>query len=152
MVREYKDLPTQQDYLYDPRAGTAEATNPPVSAHVFRTYFYHVCRDSCKRIFPHDCLVPLPSDLFLKRIPKRIATFDGNDISAVWGFEAVFHISFAYVLTYIVLAVVGPFAFWGWWQARNPTDLQNAAVPIGVVLGLLNIFWGVITVNRGVAK
>ena len=51
-------------------------------------------------------------------------------------------ISAAYVAFYHLLILALPFGFWGWWQATHPGDLQNASVPVTVVLTMLSLFWG----------
>jgi hypothetical protein len=45
------------------------------------------------------------------------------------------------VVVYHFLILLPPFVFWGWWQGKNPTDMQNAAVPTTVALGMLSLFW-----------
>jgi hypothetical protein len=46
------------------------------------------------------------------------------------------------VAFYHILILALPFGFWGWWQATHPGDLQNASVPVTVVLTMLSLFWG----------
>lgn len=79
-------------------------------------------------------------------IPKKISPFDTasknqTDIYA-WGLEARYEISAAYVAFYHVVILAVPFAFWGWWQATQPSDLQNASIPVTVVIAMLSLFWG----------
>jgi hypothetical protein len=59
-----------------------------------------------------------------------------------WGITVRHEISVAYVVCYHVLILALTFAYWGWWQHNHPDDLQNAAVPITVVAGLLSLLWG----------
>lgn len=140
MVREHRDLPTHQDYQYSPRAGAADAMNPPISPHEFDALFY-TCRFPCTWPIPHDCILPPTGVRHLERIPKRRRCFESDQTSPVWGLEAVFAVSSAYVFVYHCIMVAGPFAFFAWWLRVHPDDLQNASVPVTVVLGALSLFW-----------
>jgi hypothetical protein len=89
--------------------------------------------------------------MHLERIPKRTRCFDGDKSSPIWGLEAVFAVSFAYVFTYHFVMVAGPFAFFAWWLKVHPDDLQNASIPLAIVLGALSLFWsgaGILTSNN----
>jgi hypothetical protein len=77
----------------------------------------------------------------LDRIPKRSRCFERETSSPIWGLEAVFAASFAYVLIYHFVIVAGPFAFFAWWLKFHPDDLQNASIPLSIVLGALSLFW-----------
>jgi hypothetical protein len=94
----------------------------------------------------HDCLPRLNTKRAIKRIPKKKSPFDTssmNDEEAyAWGLEARHEISAAYVAFYHLLILALPFSFWAWWQATHPGDLQNASVPVTVVLTMLSLFWG----------
>lgn len=137
MVREHKDLPSGDDYHYAPRAGVR---NPPISPHLFQTLFY-ACHSPCTWPFPHDCIPSPEKKVNLARIPKRNKTFEGDESSPIWGFETVFAVSFSYVLAYHCVMVAGPFIFWGLWLKYHPDDLQNASVPVTIVIGALSLFW-----------
>lgn len=140
MVREYRELPSDKDYHYDPRAGERDVRNPPISPHHFQTLFY-ACPSPCTWPFPHDCITLIANTANLARIPKRTREFEKDQSSPIWGFETVFAVSFSYVLAYHVVMVAGPFIFWGLWMKFHPDDLQNASVPITVVIGALSLFW-----------
>ncbi|KAL7911036.1 hypothetical protein GGI35DRAFT_332667 [Trichoderma velutinum] len=140
MVREHRDLPSDKDYHYDPRAGERDVRNPPISPHHFQTLFY-ACRSPCTWPFPHDCIPLIANTVNLARIPKRTREFERDQSSPIWGFETVFAVSFSYVLAYHLVMVAGPFIFWGVWLKFHPDDLQNASVPITVVIGGLSLFW-----------
>ncbi|KAL7936336.1 hypothetical protein V8C35DRAFT_254880 [Trichoderma chlorosporum] len=139
IVREHRDLPSDKDYHYDPRAGERDARNPPISPHLFQILFYACC-SPCTWPFPHDC-IHLLDTYNLTRIPKRTREFERDPSSPIWGFETVFAVSFSYVLAYHCLMVAGPFIFWGLWLKFYPDDLQDASVPITVVIGCLSLFW-----------
>ncbi|KAL6834007.1 hypothetical protein J3E69DRAFT_325707 [Trichoderma sp. SZMC 28015] len=140
MVREYRELPSDKDYHYDPRAGERDVRNPPISPHHFQTLFY-ACPSPCTWPFPHDCIPLIANTANLARIPKRTREFEKDQSSPIWGFETVFAVSFSYVLAYHVVMVAGPLIFWGLWMKFHPDDLQNASVPITVVIGALSLFW-----------
>ncbi|KAI9147240.1 Ankyrin repeat domain-containing protein [Paramyrothecium foliicola] len=149
IVREFRDLPVPLEYEYNPRAGSIDARNPPISPHQFHALFYG-CDSPCKWVLPHDCMSPPTTVTCLERIPKRTRNFL-DQASPIWGFEAVFEVSFAYVLLYHFIMVAGPFAFWAWWIAVHPGDLQNASIPMTVALGALSLFWssaGILTSNE----
>ncbi|KAL6696124.1 hypothetical protein J3F84DRAFT_373091 [Trichoderma pleuroticola] len=140
MVREYRELPSDKDYHYDPRAGEQDVRNPPISPHHFQTLFY-ACQSPCTWPFPHDCIPLVANTVNLARIPKRTREFERDQSSPIWGFETVFAVSFSYVIAYHLVMVPGPFIFWGLWLKFHPDDLQNASVPITVVIGALSLFW-----------
>ncbi|KAK0763040.1 hypothetical protein N5P37_004023 [Trichoderma harzianum] len=140
MVREYRELPSDKDYHYDPRAGERDVRNPPISPHHFQTLFY-ACQSPCTWPFPHDCIPLVANTVNLARIPKRTREFEKDQGSPIWGFETVFAVSFSYVLAYHLVMVAGPFIFWGLWMKFHTDDLQNASVPITVVIGALSLFW-----------
>lgn len=140
LVREHKDLPAHQEYQYTPRAGSTNARNPPISRHEFGA-LVHSCPLPCTRLIPHDCMTPPKGDIFLERVPKRAKCFKGDQASPIWGFEAVFAVSFRYVCIYHCAMVAGPLIFWLLWLEDHPDDLQNAAIPLTVVIGALSLFW-----------
>jgi hypothetical protein len=79
----------------------------------------------------------------LTKIPKRDRRVieDGNGREIFWGLYAVEVVSFATVVMYHTIILVGPFVFWALWIAKKPKDLQNASVPVLTVLGMLSLFW-----------
>jgi hypothetical protein len=98
---------------------------------------------------------PLGGDKNLKRIPRRKICFEMDSTSPIWGLEAVFAVSFAYVFVYHCVMLAGPFAFFTWWLKAHPDDFQNASIPATVVLGALSLFWsgaGILTSIAEVEK
>lgn len=138
MVREYRGLQTDNSYKYSPRPGDIGARNPPISPHLFQALFYTCC-SPCNWQIPHDCMLPPGGDKYLKRIPRRNRCFEKDATSPIWGLEAVFAVSFAYVFVYHCVMVAGPFAFFWWWLQVHPNDLQNASIP--GALSLLERCW-----------
>ncbi|KAH7303469.1 hypothetical protein B0I35DRAFT_179231 [Stachybotrys elegans] len=151
MFHDYKDLPTDGSYIYEPRAGTAAAKNPPLTKHAFQA-MYSACKLPCDRIsLFHDCITPASGNKMIARIPKRTKCFEHDQTQDIWGFEAVFAVSLAYVIAYHLALVAGPFVFWGWWLGQNPRDWQTASVPVTVALGGLSLFWsssGILTERK----
>lgn len=71
--------------------------------------------------------------------------------SPIWGFEAVYSVSWRHVAFYHFMMVFGPLVFWLCWLKTHPGDWQDAAVPITVVLGALSLFWsaaGILTAKK----
>src|ERR1700712_5116731 len=113
MVREYRDLPTDDNYKYSPRSGELDARNPPLSPHLFQALFYTCC-SPCNWPLPHDCNAAPSGNRNLERIPKRKTCFQRDQTTPIWGLEAVFGVSFTYVFVYHCVIVAGPFALFGW--------------------------------------
>jgi hypothetical protein len=86
-------------------------------------------------------MAPPDGNNILERIPKRNKCFQRDPNSPIWGLEAVFAVSFAYVFVYHCVIVAGPLCFFGWWLRANPSDLQNASIPVTIALGALSLFW-----------
>ncbi|CAN9079966.1 unnamed protein product [Alternaria alternata] len=143
---ENPELPTDfREYLYNPKAppkGNAE--NPLISRH--KASMFMNCNDPCRWRFFHNCVPHLINRRVIDRVPRKKSKFAIRDDNSMehqaWGITVRHEISVAYVVCYHVLILALPFAFWGWWQHNHPDDLQNAAVPITVVAGLLSLFWG----------
>jgi hypothetical protein len=152
MVREHRDLPIDSTYAYKPRSGEIGARNPPIPPHLFQSWFY-ACSSPCRWLIPHDCLTsPGGKKDLLDRIPKRNRRFETDQSSPIWGLECVFAVSATYVFAYHCVMVAGPFSFFGWWLRSHPNDLQNASVPVAVILGGLSLFWssaGILTSRGG---
>ena len=140
MVHEYRDLPEQPDYKYTPRARDADARNPPLSPHLFEALYY-TCPVPCRKWFPHGCSSSPNSATIVARFPKRAKCFQRDGTSPIWGIEATFAVSIAHIITYHLILVAGPFAFFGWWVGAHPLDLQNASVPATMAGGALSFLW-----------
>lgn len=127
-------------YDYEPRPPNAE--NPPIDRHEF-TLAFTCCSSKCWLYPFHDCVEPASGTHAVKRIPKRNSALeiDTEDREFAWGLQAQHAISLVYVLFYHFLILVGTFGFWAWWNIRHPDDLQNAAVPLTLVIALLSLFW-----------
>jgi hypothetical protein len=148
-------MPKGTDYDYDPRH-PPDVQNPPVRQHEFSMHL-NACGICCNWVGPkghipalgyflHECLPPLNTRRAIKRIPKKKSPFDTSSLddaeAYAWGLEAIHEISAFHLAAYHVLILAAPFGFWGWWQATHPNDLQNASIPVVVVLTILSLFWG----------
>lgn len=139
MVREHRDLPTGQDYLYNPRRDNG-AQNPPLSPDLFQHLFY-TCHWPYTWLTGHGCAASDKKIVHVQRIPKRNREFKDDLTSPIWDLETNFEVSFAYVLVYHCIMVAGPFGFFAWWLKDHPGDLTTASVPVTIVLGALSLFW-----------
>lgn len=63
-------------------------------------------------------------------------------ITEICFIRAKYQISLMYVLAYHLLMLAGRGLYWGLWQSEHRGDLQNAAVPITLVVGAMSLFWG----------
>lgn len=138
MIREHKDLPSGADYHYDPHKSGAR--NPPIPKDLFQTLLY-ACDSPCTQRFPHDCIFLTENTANIARIPKRIKKFEDDERLPIWGFEPVFSVSFTYVFVYHCVILIGPFIFWGVWLKYYPSDLQDASVPLSIIIAALSLFW-----------
>jgi hypothetical protein len=136
-------------YEYSPRP--PNAPNPPITPHEFEIAL-HPCPSGCLLSAFHDCIEePINGDFCIQRIPKRKERFPlaSYGIEVAWGIHAEHNISAIYVVLYHVVILAGTFAFWVVWQIGHPDDLQNAAVPMTVVVTLLSLFWSSSGVLKG---
>lgn len=135
------DIPEDLIYEYSPRPPNADV--PLIKPEEFELALSS-CRSSCFMWLFHDCIGACQGTEALKRIPKRRGEFalKSGAREFAWGLEAQHSISFMHMLTYHLIVVSGPFAFWGWWQSGHPWDLQDASIPLAAVCALLSLFWG----------
>lgn len=152
VIKDCKDLPTDPEYVYEPRP--PKATNPPISRHEFAMHL-NACEPPCRWSYFHECMPLLGNSSAIGCTPKRrriFATVSNNNTDVyAWGLEAKHVISAAYVVLYHLIMFAIPFGLWGWWIKGHPEDLQGASVPVTVVLGLLSVFWstnGILTQGR----
>jgi len=64
-----------------------------------------------------------------------------------FGLLAVEVISYSRVLVYALLVIAACLGFLGWWLSKHKNDLQNAAVPVGILLAVIAIV--VALLNKG---
>lgn len=153
MVLERSGLPPQPgEYDYIRRHTGNDLQILPVSRHVFKS-FLESCSDPCRLswFFPHDCDTFKGGDSNLKRIPKRNRSFINDETTEIWGLSTIYHLSCVHIITYHLIMVGGPMAFFAWWVITFPGDLQNASVPVTIALGFLSLFWGILVSFKDVS-
>jgi hypothetical protein len=127
-----RDLPIDLVYQYNPRP-PGPRDDPPISPHEFRRRFYTHLANPCGR------------GEAMERIPKRQKRFqvnlhvDGRE--DMWGLHAELRPCFLIILTWQIIITAGGWAFMGWWLSRHNGDLQNAAVPITLIVSALLMLW-----------
>ena len=130
------------EYIYDPRK--AKAKHPPLTKHMFKVAF-SVCSESCPFQYVHRCRFGSTGTDGLERIPKKCREWDFKaadpDSDHAWGLKACPGLCGARIVMYNLLILLGPYAFWAYWQGTHPTDMQNASVPTMFVLSLITLFW-----------
>lgn len=125
---------------------------PPIGPHQFYDRFY-ACYNP-RRIFHfyHRCkkLNRSNRDL-LDQFPKRKTSLieDSDKHEAFWGIVAREQLSVFRILLYHFICVVPCVVFFFMWMFSwgHAGDLQNASVPLSVMLVALSIFWGFILAN-----
>lgn len=145
VVSRGSSLPEDVEYEYNPRPPRAQI--PPITPHEFEIAL-SACHSNCRLSFLHNCSYYSDSDYSIQRIPKKKSEWCINtrvkyqdaDIFA-WGLETYYALSRPRVALYNLLILLGPFAFWAWWQVDHSGDMQNASVPATFALGLLALFW-----------
>lgn len=145
VVSRGSSLPADFEYEYNPRPPGAEM--PPITPHEFRMALSS-CPPNCRFALLHSCSHYSDSDYAIQRIPKKknewcikTSVKPGDADIFAWGLETYYVTSKCHVVFYNLLILLGPFAFWAWWQRKHPADMQNASIPTTFVLGLLALFW-----------
>lgn len=100
------------------------------------------------------CVSDTNRDDATRGLPKRVreATLHLHDPEELWGIQVQHSFSAAGFLCYCLLSFLGPFAFWCWWQHKYPTDLQNASVPLGMVIALEAFLLGILVYSDGTKR
>lgn len=157
------ELPSDHDdqYQYRPRP----TYSAPVTKHMFRHYFYG-CYDSdtiAHRL--HTCLPLVPTcrirnpaaeilDCFPKRDRKVATSAQSDKIEVCYGLVARECRSFFRVVLYLCLIMAPAFWFIFAWlfEFGNTSDLQDATVPITLMLTATSILWAVVYSGSDVRK
>lgn len=74
---------------------------------------------------------------YLEKIPKREHAVDEDNEAPemFWGLLAIEEIQFLRIAVYTIAMTIAPLGFWVFWmKAGHPADLQNATVPLMVLL------------------
>lgn len=80
----------------------------------------------------------------LPLIPQRLRRFQLSTHvrrEDLWGLNVEYRICLKVVVMWHFFITAGGWIFVGWWLGDHPGDLQNAAVPISLILGTLVLFW-----------
>ncbi|KAK2053220.1 hypothetical protein LY76DRAFT_639153 [Colletotrichum caudatum] len=142
----------EADYYFVPRE--MEDRMPPVTPHEFNRRFYrrfHACR----------CVTPRPRLFMFHRcrrqsgghsrdvldlFPKKRTKLEegGNGRRLFWGIYAREAIALRWVLGYNFVCTLPMLVFFFVWVLRlGPDEIQNASVPVSVMLAMLSLFWSV---------
>jgi hypothetical protein len=80
----------------------------------------------------------------LSKLPRRSQRFNLQTYisrETIWGLHAQVHISAAVVAAWQLVITTGGWVFIGWWLKDHPDDLQNASVPITLIIGAVMLLW-----------
>jgi hypothetical protein len=143
MVHHSYPEENEYDYIFEPRP----MSMPPIPPKEFTRRFYacYGCPPipaifhQCKRFTEH-CKDTLD------RFPKCRFEFDiskGGSRDKFWGIYAHEDIAFARVAVYNLLCMAPPLVFFFEWLLgwKHTGDLQDASIPLFVMLALLSLFW-----------
>jgi hypothetical protein len=87
-----------------------------------------------------------PTDASLQLIPKRTSKWDmdENYLGEAYGLSSVKLPCFIGFMVYFFLSVAAPITFWVLWLSRwnHQADLQNAVIPIALVVSLWCMLFG----------
>jgi hypothetical protein len=104
----------------------------------------HCCNGPTNNYSPGS-IYRRPTNDSLKLIPKRKSKWDlyANYRGEAWGLTASELPSFLGFLAYFFLSAIGPGVFYGLWLSiwNHKSDLQNAVIPIALVLSLWTLLW-----------
>lgn len=118
---------------------------PPIDRSEFKDYANFCARPCYWRLWVfHDCNEPSEHYRLVSRLPKKKTWWhlDSPEPSVAWGLECVHEISASRVLAWHAAFVSWTFGIWIWWLIVHPGDIQNAAVPLTVMITLMSTFWG----------
>ena len=59
----------------------------------------------------------------------------------MWGLHVELRPCFLVVLMWQIVITAGGWAFMGWWLSRHQGDLQNAAVPVTLIVMAVMALW-----------
>lgn len=157
------ELPPDHDdqYQYRPRP----TQSAPITKHMFRHYFYG-CYDSDTLTHRFHSSIPLvpacrirnPASELLDFLPKRdrpvAATTQSDKVEFCYGLVARECRSFFRVVIYLCLIMAPAFWFVFAWlfEWGNSGDLQDATVPITLMLTAVSVLWAVLCSGSDVRK
>ena len=152
LAMEYPDVKNPH-YFYQPRP---MQPMPPIDAHEYNRRFHACYTPRGSLHWFHRCRRPCSSRELLHRFSKRDSKLEegGNAREEFWGIYARERLSFLRISVYNVVCLMPCVAFFFFWLfgLRHVGDLQNAAVPVGISLSGLTMFWGFIILGSPVHR
>jgi len=137
--------PTHPDYEF-----CQTRDMPPITRHEFEVWLAP-CQYPCWRSYldifgVHRCIPGSRRNIAVKRIPKKktrwLVLSPKDEPDQAWGLQARQVPSFWRISVYVLLCLLAPSVFWGWWLGKmNPTDWQNASVPMTIAIALMALFF-----------
>jgi hypothetical protein len=124
------EMPAEDSYLYIPKPAPVPYI-APLSVEEWEKRFY-------------GCIKTRGLNDALQRIPKRKCRFELSTHvprEYMWGLHAHCRISAAMVVLWQFFITFGGWCFAGWWLKHHHGDLQNAAVPLTLIIGALMLLW-----------
>ncbi|KAF7510257.1 hypothetical protein GJ744_006953 [Endocarpon pusillum] len=124
------EMPEEDSYLYVPKPAPLPYI-PPLTVQEWRKRFY-------------GCIKTQGRNDALQRIPKRNCRFELSTFVSreyMWGLHAHCQPSAAMVFLWTFLIILGGLCFAGWWLKYHHGDLQNAAVPVTLLIGAMTLLW-----------
>jgi hypothetical protein len=148
---DYPTLKDNYDYV-------AQPLNPPISPHEFHCRFYSCYRPNrwSLHLF-HVCkkAIGVSRDA-LNMIPKKKERLEehGDKRQRFWGIYAREIVCFRWIVAYNLACMTPMVIFFFLWTFRvGDGQLQNAAVPLSILLAGLSLFWslflGSLSFGRG---
>jgi hypothetical protein len=126
----YNEMPEEKNYLYIPKPAPVPYV-APLTVHEWEKRF-------------HGCVKTRGLNDALQRIPKRNQPFQLSTHSCreyMWGLHAHSRISARMVVLWQFFITLGGWCFAAWWLKDHHGDLQNAAVPVTLIIGALMLLW-----------
>lgn len=157
------ELPSDYNNQYQYRLRPTYSA--PITKHIFQHYFYG-CYDSETRMHRLHASLPLmpacrirnPASELLDYFPKRdrkvAASAQSDKVEVCYGLVARECRSFHRVVVYLLLFMAPAFWFIFAWlfQWGNEGDLQDATIPITLMLTSVSVLWAVVYSGSDVRK
>jgi hypothetical protein len=126
------ELPSdQRTYEYVPRP-PAMPYEGILSKHEWRDRFHQLIKSRGL----HEAVEKMPKRNCRFQISTHVA---GREF--VWGLHARLRISAVMVMMWQIIITLGGWIFMAWWLKGRSGDLQNASVPITLIIGALMLLW-----------
>jgi hypothetical protein len=126
----YNEMPEDESYIYVPKPAP-------------RPYIAPMTVEEWEKRFSGCVKARGLNDAF-QRMPKRNCRFQLSTHFSreyMWGLHAHCRISAIMVLLWQFFITSGGWCFAAWWLKDHPGDLQNAAVPVTLIIGAVMLLW-----------